>query len=211
VVLKPILDLIETEQGVSRVATTNLMNTSKGPLFVSDTSINIDPDADTLARIAQLTAKTAQLIGIEPVIAMMSYANFGSSKAPQSRKVGKAVEFLHEKRPDLLVDGEIQADFALNRTMRESKFPFSKIADRKVNTLIYPNLVSANSTYKLIKELEEGDSIGPIIMGLSQPVHILQLGASVQEMVNMTAVAVVDAQEKAKQCYWEKSPGRGRS
>src|SRR5699024_8166594 len=142
------------------------------------------PDADTLARIAQLTAKTAQLIGIEPVIAMMSYANFGSSKAPQSRKVGKAVEFLHEKRPDLLVDGEIQADFALNRTMRESKFPFSKIADRKVNTLIYPNLVSANSTYKLIKELEEGDSIGPIIMGLSQPVHILQLGASVQEMVN---------------------------
>lgn len=198
VVLKPILDLIDTQEGVSRVATTNLMNTKKGPLFISDTSINIDPDAETLAGIAELTADTVRMFGIQPVMAMMSYGNFGSSKAPQARKVKKAVDLLHKHKPELLVDGEIQADFALNRMMRESKFPFSKIADLKVNTMIYPNLVSANSAYKLIKEMDESDSIGPIIMGLSKPVHILQLGASVQEMVNMTAVAVVDAQEKAK-------------
>lgn len=199
VVLKPILDLIDTAEGVSRVATTNLMNTDRGPLFVSDTSINIDPDAETLARIAEMTAHTAKLFGVDPVVAMISYANFGSSKAPQSRKVKEAVTLLHDRHPKLAVDGEIQVDFALNKSMREKIFPFSRIADRKVNTLIYPNLVSANSTYKLIKEMDEGDSIGPIIMGLSKPVHILQLGASVQEMVNMTAVAVVDAQEKARE------------
>ncbi len=198
IVLKPILDLIETQEGVSRVATTNLMNTSRGPLFVSDTSINIDPNAEELARIAEMTGHTAKLFGVEPVIAMMSYGNFGSSKAPQARKVKQAVKILHENHPQLLVDGEIQADFALNKSMRERNFPFSRIADRKVNTLIYPNLVSANSTYKLIKELEGSDSVGPIIMGLSKPVHILQLGASVQEMVNMTAVVVVDAQEKER-------------
>src|SRR5699024_8686700 len=117
---------------------------------------------------------------------------------PESRKVRQSVAYLHKHRPDLLVDGEIQADFALNKEMRESIFPFSKIADHKVNTLIFPNLVAANSTYKLIKEMDGGDSIGPIIMGLSKPVHILQLGATVQEMVNMSAVAVIDAQEKMK-------------
>lgn len=197
VVLKPILELIPPQEGVKRIATTNLMSTSKGPIFVSDTSINIEPDAETLTRIAEMTAETAKMFGIKPVVAMMSYANFGSSKAPQAQKVREAVKQLHERRPGLLVDGEIQADFALNRAMREDKFPFSKIADEKVNTLIFPNLVSANSTYKLIKEMDSGDSIGPIIMGLSKPVHILQLGASVQEMVNMSAVAVVHAQEKA--------------
>lgn len=197
-VLRPILDLIDPEEGVSRIATTNLMNTSRGPMFISDTSINIDPDADNLARIAEMTADVAKMFGITPVMAMMSYANFGSSKAPESRKVRQSVAYLHKHRPDLLVDGEIQADFALNKEMRESIFPFSKIADHKVNTLIFPNLVAANSTYKLIKEMDGGDSIGPIIMGLSKPVHILQLGATVQEMVNMSAVAVIDAQEKMK-------------
>ncbi len=197
-VLKPILEVIDTIEGVSRVATTNLMTTTRGPLFISDTSVNIEPDANTLARIAEMTAATVKMFGLDPVIAMMSYANFGTSKAPQAKKVREAVDQLHDKHPHLIVDGEIQADFALNKTMRQDKFPFSQIANEDVNTLIYPNLVSANSAYKLIKELDEGDSIGPIIMGLSKPVHILQLGASVQEMINMTAVAVVDAQEKAK-------------
>lgn len=197
-VVKPILDLIGTAEGVSRIATTNLMNTSRGPLFISDTSINIEPDADTLARIAQMTAYTAKMFGIEPVMAMISYGNFGSSKAPQAQKVKQAVKYLHKNFPNLLVDGEVQADFALNKEMHESKFPFSKISGHKVNILIYPNLDSANSTYKLIKELNNVDSIGPIMMGLNKPVHILQLGASVEEMVNMTAVAVVDAQEKEK-------------
>ncbi len=198
VVLKPILEVIKPEEGVSRIATTNLMSTSKGSIFVSDTAINIEPDAENLTRIAEMTAETVKMFGIQPVIAMMSYANFGSSKAPQARKVREAVKKLHKRRPNLVVDGEIQADFALNKSMRESKFPFSKIADRKVNTMIFPNLASANSTYKVIKEMDSGDSIGPIIMGLSKPVHILQLGASVQEMVNMSAIAVVDAQKKQR-------------
>lgn len=197
-VLKPILDLIKPAKGVSRIATTNLMNIERGPLFVSDTSININPDAKNLAKIALLTAQTAKMFGIEPIMAMMSYTNFGASNAPEAKKVKQAVNYLHESHPELSVDGEIQADFALNQEMRKKKFPFSKISDKKVNTLIFPNLVSANSAYKMIKELQEGDSIGPIIMGLSKPVHILQLGASVQEMVNMSAIAVVDAQNKAK-------------
>ena len=197
-VVKPMLELIGMAPGVTRVAATNLMNTSRGPLFISDTSINIDPPAKDLAKIAQMTAKTVRLFGLEPVIAMMSYANFGSSKDPRATKVKDAVSYLHRNHPDLNVDGELQADFALNREMLQNKFPFSKLAGKKVNTLIYPNLDSANSTYKLIKELNKVDSIGPIMMGMRRPVHILQLGASVEEIVNMTAVTVVDAQEKEK-------------
>ncbi|MBZ9729558.1 NADP-dependent malic enzyme [Salegentibacter sp. JZCK2] len=197
-VVKPMLELIGMATGVTRVAATNLMNTSRGPLFISDTSINIDPPAKDLAKIAQMTARTVKLFGLEPVIAMMSYANFGSSKDPRAIKVKDAVSYLHRNHPDLNVDGELQADFALNREMLQNKFPFSKLAGKKVNTLIYPNLDSANSTYKLIKELNNVDSIGPIMMGMRRPVHILQLGASVEEIVNMTAVTVVDAQEKEK-------------
>lgn len=197
-VVKPMLELVGMAKGVSRVAATNVMNTSRGPLFISDTSINIDPPAKDLAKIAQMTARTVQLFGMEPVIAMISYANFGSSKDPRARKVKDAVSYLHRFHPELNVDGELQADFALNREMLQNKFPFSKLAGKKVNTLIYPDLDSANSTYKLIKELNNVDSIGPIMMGMKKPVHILQLGASVEEMVNMAAVAVVDAQEKEK-------------
>ena len=197
-VVKPMLELIGMAKGVTRVAATNVMNTSRGPLFISDTSINIDPPAKDLAKIAQMTARTVQLFGMEPVIAMISYANFGSSKDPRAKKVKEAVSYLHRFHPELNVDGELQADFALNREMLQDKFPFSKLAGKKVNTLIYPDLDSANSTYKLIKELNNVDSIGPIMMGMKKPVHILQLGASVEEMVNMAAVAVVDAQEKEK-------------
>ncbi|SDS16806.1 NADP-dependent malic enzyme [Gramella sp. MAR_2010_147] len=197
-VVKPMLELIGMAKGVSRVAATNVMNTSRGPIFISDTSINIDPPAKDLAKIAQMTARTVQLFGMEPVIAMISYANFGSSKDPRAKKVKDAVSYLHRFHPELHVDGELQTDFALNREMLQSKFPFSKLAGKKVNTLIYPDLDSANSTYKLIKELNNVDSIGPIMMGMKKPVHILQLGASVEEMVNMAAVAVVDAQEKEK-------------
>ncbi|WBL26034.1 NADP-dependent malic enzyme [Zunongwangia sp. HGR-M22] len=197
-VVKPMLQLIGMAKGVSRVAATNVMNTSRGPIFISDTSINIDPSAKDLAKIAQLTARTVKLFGMDPVMAMLSYANFGSSDHPQARKVKDAVSYLHRYHPDLLVDGELQSDFALNKEMLQSKFPFSKLAGKKVNTLIYPNLDSANSAYKLIKELNNTDSIGPIMMGMKKPVHVLQLGASVEEMVNMAAVAVVDAQEKEK-------------
>ncbi|MDT0293449.1 NADP-dependent malic enzyme [Mesonia ostreae] len=197
-VVRPILDLIGMAKGVSRIAATNLMNTSRGPLFISDTSININPSAGDLARIAKMTSYILKMFGMEPVMAMISYANYGSSHHPEARKVKDAVEILHAKSPELLVDGELQVDFALNKEMLQSKFPFSKLAGRKVNALIFPNLDSANSNYKLIKELNKADSIGPIMMGLKKPAHILQLGASVEEMVNMTAVAVIDAQEKDK-------------
>ena len=203
-VVKPMLELIGMTKGIDRIAATNLMNTTRGPLFISDTSINIDPSSKDLAKIALMTAKTVRLFGMEPVIAMISYANFGSSKHEHAVKVKEAVAYLHKYHPDLIVDGALQIDFALNQEMLKSKFPFSKLVGKKVNTLIYPNLEAANGTYKLIKELNKSDSIGPILMGMSKPVHILQLGASVNEMVNMAAIAVVDAQEKERLSKREK-------
>ncbi|WP_455168686.1 phosphate acyltransferase, partial [Aegicerativicinus sediminis] len=166
--------------------------------FLSDTSINIDPPAKDLAKIAQMTARTVKMFGMEPVMAMVSYSNFGSSKNERASKVRDAVSLLHRNCPELIVDGEVQTDFALNSEMLQEIFPFSKLAGKKVNTLIFPNIESANITYKLIKELEKSDNIGPIMMGMRKPVHILQLGASVDEIVNMAAIAVVDAQQKEK-------------
>ena len=202
-VLKPMLELIGKAKGVSKVAATNLMNSARGPIFISDTSVNIDPTAKELAKIAQMTARTVRLFGMEPVIAMISYANFGSSKNEEAVKVKEAVDYLHRFYPDLVVDGEMQSDFALNKEMLQKKFPFSKLAGKKVNTLIFPNLDSGNSTYKLIKELNKTESVGPILMGMNKPVHVLQLGASVEEMVTMAAVAVVDAQEKERKAKRE--------
>lgn len=197
-VVKPMLQLIDKQPGVSLVATTNLMITSRGPMFLSDTAINTNPSAEDLAKIAIMTSKAAKLFGIVPVIAMVSYSNFGSSTNDSATKVREAVNYLHKNHPDMIVDGEIQADFALNAEMLKAKFPFSKLAGKKVNTLIFPNLEAANITYKLLKELNKVDSIGPIMLGMGKPVHIFQLGASVEEMVNMAAIAVIDAQEMEK-------------
>ncbi|MBA4154070.1 NADP-dependent malic enzyme [Flavobacterium sp.] len=197
-VVKPIMQLIDKAPGASKIATTNMMMTNRGPMFFSDTAINIDPSAHDLAKIALMTAKTVRLFGMEPIIAMISFSNFGSSNTEGASKVREAVAYLHKYYPDLIVDGEIQTDFALNPEMLKNKFPFSKLAGKKVNTLIFPNLEAANINYKMLKELYKVDSIGPIMLGLDKPVHIFQLGASVEEMVNMAAVAVVDAQEKEK-------------
>ncbi|WP_299222806.1 NADP-dependent malic enzyme [uncultured Psychroserpens sp.] len=197
-VVKPMLELVGLAPGATRVATTNVMMTQRGPMFLSDTSININPSANDLTRIAQMTAKVVRMFGMEPVMAMTSYSNFGSSKNQTATKVREAVEYLHKRHPNLLVDGELQTDFALNSEMLQDIFPFSKLAGKKVNTLIFPNLESANITYKLLKELNKADSIGPIMMGMRKPVHILQLDASVDEIVNMTAIAVIDAQQKEK-------------
>jgi malate dehydrogenase (oxaloacetate-decarboxylating)(NADP+) len=199
VVVKPMLELIGLAPGSTRIATTNVMMTQRGPMFLSDTSININPSANDLTRIAQMTAGVVKMFGMEPVMAMISYSNFGSSKNQTAVKVREAVEYLHKRHPDLVVDGELQTDFALNKEMLQDTFPFSKLAGKKVNTLIFPNLESANITYKLLKELNKADSIGPIMMGMKKPVHILQLDASVDEIVNMTAIAVIDAQQKEKQ------------
>jgi malate dehydrogenase (oxaloacetate-decarboxylating)(NADP+) len=198
-VVKPMLELIGMAKGAYRVATTNVMMTKRGPLFLSDTSINIDPNARELTKIAQMTSQVVKMFGMNPVMAMISYSNFGSSSNEKASKVRDAVSHLHRYYPDMIVDGELQTDFALNAEMLKEKFPFSKLVDKKVNTLIFPNLDSANITYKLLKELNEAESIGPIMMGMRKPVHILQLGASVDEIVNMTAIAVIDAQQKEKQ------------
>lgn len=197
-VVKPVFEVIGRATNVTKAATVHIMITKNGPLFLADTSINIDPTAEELAEIAKNTANVASTFGFKPVMAMLSYANYGSSTHPNARKVKEAVRILHEKNPDLIVDGEIQTDFALNKELLQSQFPFSKLAGKKVNTLIFPNLESANITYKLLKELNGADSIGPIMVGLRRSVHILQLGASVDEMVNMTAVAAIDAQEREK-------------
>ena len=197
-VVRPLMQLIGKAPGISLIATTNMMMTNRGPMFLSDTAINPNPTADDLAKIALMTAKTVRMFGMEPVIAMVSFSNFGSSTHESANKVREAVSYLHKYYPDLIVDGEIQTDFALNPDMLKAKFPFSKLAGRKVNTMIFPNLESANITYKLLKELYKVDSIGPIMLGMDKPAHIFQLGASVEEMVNMAAVAVVDAQEKNK-------------
>uniref|UniRef100_UPI00404AE708 NADP-dependent malic enzyme n=1 Tax=Flavobacterium sp. TaxID=239 RepID=UPI00404AE708 len=197
-VAKPMIQLIGKAPGISKIATTNLMMTNRGPMFLSDTAINVDPTADDLAKIALMTARVVKMFGLDPVIAMVSFSNFGSSQNPSAVKVRQAVAYLHKYYPDLVVDGEIQTDFALNGEMLKDKFPFSKLAGKKVNTLIFPNLEAANINYKMLKELYQVDSVGPIMLGMDRPVHIFQLGASVEEMVNMAAVAVIDAQEKEK-------------
>ena len=197
-VVKPILETISKAKGVSKVAATNLMLTKSGPLFLSDTTINVEPSASELAKIAQMTGHMAGLFGIEPIIAMVSFSNFGSSRFIQAKKVTEAVSILHRSNPKLVVDGPIQSDFALNKELLHKVFPFSALKNKKVNILIFPNLDAANITYKLMKELNEALSIGPILMGLSEPIHVLQLGASVDEIVNMAAVAVIDAQSKNK-------------
>ncbi|MGA0414573.1 MAG: NADP-dependent malic enzyme [Flavobacteriaceae bacterium] len=198
-VVRPILEIVGKQLGTKRVAATNLMLTERGPIFLSDTTINVEPNAKELAKIAYMTAQTMNFFGITPVMAMLSFSNFGSSEFPQAKKVKDAVSFLHRYYPEIDVDGPVQSDFALNKEMLNDRFAFSTLNRKKVNALIFPNLDAANITYKLLKELNNTLSIGPILMGLQYPIHVLQLGASVEEIVNMTAVAVVDAQQKEKQ------------
>ena len=193
-VVKPMVEIIGLAEGVSKIATTNLLMTQRGPMFLSDTAINISPNAMDLAKISLMTSKVVKILGIKPVMAMVSFSNFGSSNHEDAVKIREAVSYLHKNYPDLVIDGELQTDFALNGELLSKIFPFSKLAGRKVNTLIFPNLNSANITYKLLKEINKVDSIGPIMMGMKKPVHILPLGANADEIVNMTAVAVIDAQ-----------------
>ena len=197
-VVKPMIELIGKDKGVSRIAATNLMLTKQGPIFLADTTININPTAKELAKISQMTYKIAKMFGMKPNIAMLSFSNFGSSKSDSSRKIQDAVSYIHRYFPNVNIDGELQADFALNPEMLAKEFPFSKLNGKKVNVLIFPNLESANITYKLLKQIDGSESVGPIILGFKKPVHIIQLGASVDEMVNMAAVAVVDAHQKQR-------------
>lgn len=193
--LRPALKIIGTEEGVDKVAGMFILNTKKGTLFLADTTININPTSEELANIAMLTAKTVRRFNVEPRIALLSYSNFGSSMNSKVAKITEALNIINEAEPNLSIDGEIQADFALNKEKREQIFPFSYLKEN-ANTLIFPNLESGNIAYKLMQEFDDVEAIGPILIGMKKPVHILQLGCSVREIVNMVTIAVIDAQTK---------------
>ncbi len=197
--IRPLIRIIGEEKGVKKLSATVLLMTKKGPLFFSDAAIIEDPTPEEIADLTKMTAETVKLFNIEPVIALLSFSNFGSSKHPQARKMQEALYLIRERYPSLIVDGEVQADFALNREKLKKEFPFSDLTGRKVNTLIFPNLSAANIAYKLIKEIHGAQLVGPIMMGMRKAAHVVQLGAAVDEMVNMTALAVIDAQRKERQ------------
>lgn len=194
--IKPALEIIDTLPGVSKVAGLYIMVTKRGPYFFADTTMNADPTAEELVDIAVLTANTVKQYNIIPRMAMLSYTNFGSAQGEVPNKVGKAVSILHSNYPGLVVDGDIQANFATNNELLKEQFAFSTLVDKDVNTFIFPNLASGNIAYKLMQELGGAEAIGPVLMGLNKPVHVLQLGSSVREIVNMIIIAVVDSQNK---------------
>jgi len=194
--IRPALQIIGVQEGVSRVAGMYIMNTKQGPYFFADTTMNVNPTAQELVDITVLTANSVKQFNITPRIALLSYSNFGSSEGELPNKVRDAVELLHKNYPGMIVDGEMQANFALNNELLKEQFPFSDLVDKKVNTLIFPTLASGNIAYKLMQEMGNAEAIGPVLIGMKKPVHILQLGSSVREIVNMVTIAVIDAQAK---------------
>lgn len=194
--IKPALRIIGTEAHVGKVAGMYILITKDGPIFFADTTINIDPTSEDIVEITLLTARAVRQFNIKPRIALLSYSNFGSSNTESALKMRRAVEILHAKYPDLLVDGEIQANIAFNPQMLKDNYPFSDLAEQGANTLIFPSLDAGNIAYKLMQTRGGAEAIGPIILGLKKPVHILQLGSSVREIVNMVTIAVVDAQSR---------------
>ncbi len=194
--VRPVIQTIGVQKDVKTVAGLYILNTKKGPLFLADTTVNLNPTAEQIAEITFNVAKFIRKLKVVPKIALLSYSNFGSSPGPDAEKMAKAVRLLHEQHPTLIVDGEIQANFALNSDLMEEKFDFSVLSGKQVNTLIFPNLSSGNIAYKLLQQVTDGDAIGPILIGLKKSVHVLQLGSSVREIVNMVKIAVIDAQNK---------------
>lgn len=186
-------EVIGIREGLNHIGAMHIMNTKKGVFFLADTLFNRHPSTETLIDIAKLTYNTVKFFNHEPVMAMLSYSNFGSDKQGSPASVHEVVDTLHRKYPDMCVDGEMQVTFAINKELRDKKYPFSKLAGKQVNTLIFPNLSSANTTYKMLIEMGLAETIGPIQMGLNKPVHILDVESSVRDIVNMTAVAVLDA------------------
>jgi malate dehydrogenase (oxaloacetate-decarboxylating)(NADP+) len=194
--IRPALEIIGTEEKAKKIAGMYLLLTKKGPLFLADTTVNFNPTAEELADITLLVAREVRHFNLVPRIAMLSYSNFGTSNSPEARLVAKATELVKEKDPELIVDGEMQASIALNNEILRENYPFSTLVDQEVNTLIFPNLAAGNVAYNLLKEVGGADAIGPILLGMKKPVHVLQLGSSVRNIYNMALVAVVDAQIK---------------
>jgi malate dehydrogenase (oxaloacetate-decarboxylating)(NADP+) len=207
--IRPAIEIIGTEEGVKKIAGMYLMLTKKGPLFLADTTVNFNPTAEELADITLLAAKEVRHFNLIPRIAMLSYSNFGTSDSPEARLVARATEIVKQKDPELIVDGEMQASIALNNEILRENYPFSSLVDQQVNTLIFPNLAAGNIAYNILKELGAADAIGPILLGMKKPVHVLQLGSSVRNIYNMALVAIIDAQTKCKHSQEEamsKSP-----
>lgn len=194
--IRPALQIIGTEEGVQKIAGMYLMITKKGPLFLADTTVNFNPTAEELADIAMLVAKEVRNFNLVPRIAMLSFSNFGSSDAPEARLVAEATAILKAKQPNLIVDGEMQASLAFNKEILKDNYPFSDLVDQDVNVLIFPNLTAGNVAYNLLKDVGGDDAIGPVLLGMKKPVHVLQLGSSVRNIVNMSLIAVIDAQTK---------------
>ncbi len=193
-VIRPAIQIAGTNTQHRHIAGMDIVHTKKGPFFFADTTVNIQPSARTLVDTALLVAEQVEHFNIEPVIALVSYSNFGAIKGSSSLRAREAVEILHKEHPGLIVDGEMQMNFALNTELRMQKFPFSKLGNRKVNTIIFPNLSSGNISYKMMQEIGGSNVTGPILLGIGKPIHILQMESEVREIVDMAAFAVVDAQ-----------------
>jgi malate dehydrogenase (oxaloacetate-decarboxylating)(NADP+) len=194
--IRPALHIIGTEEGVKKIAGMYLLLTKKGPLFLADTTVNFNPTAEELADITLMVSKEVRNFNLTPKIALLSYSNFGSSDSPEARLVAETRKILKQRDPQLIVDGEMQASLAFNKEILRDNYPFSELVDEDVNTLIFPNLSAGNVAYNLLREIGGADAIGPILLGLKKPVHVLQLGSSVRSIINMTTIAVVDAQMK---------------
>jgi malate dehydrogenase (oxaloacetate-decarboxylating)(NADP+) len=197
-VMSPALKLIGPKPNLNRISSMSIIMTKKRPLFFADITVNLDPDMKTLVETTLLTAEEVRKFNIEPVIALVSYSNFGSVKLSEHtktlEKVRQTVAYLHKNHPDLIVDGELQMDFALNKELRSQKFPFTRLENRDVNTIIFPTLTAGNIAYKIASEIGGAEVVGPILMGMKKPIHVVPTECTVREIVNMTTIAVVDAQ-----------------
>ena len=197
--IRPALQIIGLEEGSKKVAGMYIMMTKKGPLFLADTTVNFNPTAEELADIAMMVAKEVRNFGIVPCVAMLSYSNFGSSDSPEARLVARARNIVKEKEPTLIIDGEMQANVAFNKEILKDNYPFSELVKNDVNVLIFPNLAAGNVAYNLLQEVGGNEAIGPILLGIRKPVHILQLGSQIRSIYNMVLIAVIDAQTKCEQ------------
>ncbi len=211
--IKPALQIIGSESKVKKIAGMYIMLTKRGPLFLADATVNFNPTAEELADITQLVAREVRSFGIKPRVAMLSYSNFGSSDSPEANLMAKARELVKQREPKLICDGEIQPIVAFNKEILKENYPFSELVDGDPNILIFPNLASGNIAYNLLQEVGDADAIGPVLLGLNKPVHVLQLGSSVRSILNMVLIAVVEAQmknnqevtvSKTKENFWKK-------
>jgi malate dehydrogenase (oxaloacetate-decarboxylating)(NADP+) len=197
--IRPALQIIGLEEGSKKVAGMYILMTKKGPLFLADTTVNFNPTSEELADIAMMVAREVRNFGIVPSIAMLSYSNFGSSNSPEAKLVAQAREIVKQKEPSLIIDGEMQANVAFNKEILKDNYPFSELVNTDVNVLIFPNLAAGNVAYNLLQEIGGADAIGPVLLGIRKPVHILQLGSQIRSIYNMVLIAVVDAQTKCEQ------------